>query len=152
MADTLENWLQAATTGDGPSATEAVLQSIESQIGYRLPREIRTVLTFANRPEGFVGESYIAFFNPEDVIQGWREAQDSAPGFVPFASNGGGEWYGLDSRLDSPSFVLMPSIGMEWAEAVFLGTTWQELWETLQRGNLFDRDYHSSQKRSQPLP
>jgi hypothetical protein len=135
-------------TCDDAPATEAGLRPIEEQIGYRLPEELRRVLTLASRPEGFVGESYIAFFNTDDLIRNWRDAQPLARGFVPFASNGGGEWYGFDSRLESPAtaFLLMPSIGMEWGVATFLGANWEEFWETLKRGNLFDHDYQFAQK------
>jgi len=100
MDSALESWLATAIKGDDPPATEAALYGVESLIGYRLPDELRHVLTLANRPEGFVGKSYLAFFNTDDLIQRWRDAQEAACGLVPFASNGAGEWYGLDSRLD----------------------------------------------------
>ncbi len=146
MSDTLENWLATAFKSDNPPTTEAGLQGVESHIGCRLPDEVRRVLTLANRPEGFVGESYIAFFDTDGLIQCWRDAQEAACGFVPFASNGGGEWYGVDSRLDVPVFLLMPSIGMEWGVAIFLGATWDGFWETLKRGNFFDPNCHPAQK------
>ncbi len=104
------------------------------------------MVTTANRPEGFVGESYIAFFSLDDLAQSWRDAQESPRGFIPFASNGAGEWYGIDSRLESPEVVLMPPIGTEWAAAMFLGATWDEFWETLRRGNLFDQVYQTTQR------
>ena len=146
MSDPLEDWLATALRGDDSPATEAGLRTVESQIGCRLPDAIRFTLTRAYRPEGFVGESYIAFFTIDDMLRCWRDAQIGAHGFVPFASNGGGEWYGLDSRLDASAFLLMPSIGMDWGTAMFLGATWDEFWETLQRGNLLDHGYQPAQK------
>lgn len=66
---------------------------------------------------------------------------EDRPGFVPFASNGGGEWYGYDSRAVAHPFVLMPSIGMEWAAAMLLGNTWEGFLETLSGGDLVVRKY-----------
>jgi hypothetical protein len=75
-----------------------------------------------------------------DQVRGrcWHDAQDNVRGFVPFASNGGGEYCGWDSRHASQAFLLMPSIGMEWGQAMYLGATWDAFWKTLQRGGLFD--------------
>jgi SMI1 / KNR4 family (SUKH-1) len=145
MIDSLENWLATAYTGVEPTATEAELCEVESHMGRRLPDEIRHVLNTKNRPEGFIGKSYVAFFNTHDLIQCWRDAQESAPGFVPFASNGGGEWYGFDARQDAQPFLLMPAIGMEWGAAMFLGANWGSFWGTLQHGNLFDQQYRPPQ-------
>jgi SMI1 / KNR4 family (SUKH-1) len=146
MVAPLQEWLATAYRGDEPPATESQLRNIESQIGLRLPDPVRFVMTTLYRPEGFVGESYIAFFTLDDLAQSWRDAQGGARGFIPFASNGAGEWYGIDSRLESPAFVLMPSIGTEWGAAMLLGATWDEFWETLKRGNLFDQVYQPPQK------
>jgi len=67
-----------------------------------------------------------------------------AKGFVPFASNGGGEWYGCDSRTVPPAFVLMPMIGVEWDVAMFLSDTWDGFPEALKAGRLFDKPYQRS--------
>jgi hypothetical protein len=110
-------------------------------MGLRLPDPLRFLLTTADQPEGFVGESYIAFFAVDDLAQCCADVQSAAPGFIPFASNGAGEWYGVDSRLKTPAFVLLPAIGAEWSAAMFLGSGWAEFWKTLQRGDLYERPY-----------
>jgi hypothetical protein len=150
MNEPFDKWLATVSDLDNEPATEAKVQKVESRIGYRLPDEIRRVLALGKQPEGFVGGSYIAFLKSEALLQCWLDAQASAIGFVPFASNGGGEWYGLDSRQTLPAFLLMPAIGMEWEVAMFLGTTWNEFWEALERGNLFARKYQPAQNRSLP--
>jgi len=117
------------------------MRDVESRVGHRFPDELRRILATACRPEGFVGQSYIAFLDPEDLIQCWTSARDEAKGFVPFATNGAGEYYGFDSRRSPVRFLLMPSIGMEWDVAMFLGDTWIAFWETLRKGDLFERTY-----------
>jgi hypothetical protein len=128
MSGGLETWLEAHNSEHQSAVTESRVRDVESHIGCRLLDEVRRVLKGPHRPEGFVGESYIAFFDSDPLLLCWREAQLCAGGLVPFASNGGGDWYGFDSRLCPPAaaFVLMPAIGMEWEVAMFLGCTWED--------------------------
>jgi hypothetical protein len=138
---TLQDWLATARHGDDVPPADSHLQAVEAHMGVRLPAPVRLVLTTAHRPEGFVGDSYIAFFAVDDLARCWADAQRTAPGFIPFASNGAGEWYGIDSRLNPPTFGLIPAIGAEWSTAMLLGAAWDDFWETLKRGNLFDHVY-----------
>jgi|ERR1017187_5898858 hypothetical protein len=77
MGDDLDVWLSSASQGDVPHGTEAGLRWVESQVGRRLPDGVRRVLALADRPEGLIGESYIAFFNADDLVRCWRDGQDS---------------------------------------------------------------------------
>lgn len=130
----LEQWLDTNTQRDRGSAGEAEVQSAEQLIGRRLPEELRQVLLRFERPEGFLGESYIRFFDISELIKCWKMANEWAQGFVPFASNGGGEWYGYDSRAVPLVFLLMPMIGTEWGVAMFLSDTWSGFVEALRAG------------------
>ena len=60
MSEPFDRWLASVFNAGNEPATEAKLQSIELRIGYRLPDEVRRVLALGNRPEGAVGDSYIA--------------------------------------------------------------------------------------------
>ena len=137
----LEQWLDTNTQRDRGSASEAEVQSAEQLIGHRLPDELRQVLLRFERPEGFLGESYIRFFDLSELIKCWRMSNEWAQRFVPIASNGGGEWYGYDSRAVPPVFLLMPMIGTEWGVAMSLSDTWSGLVEALKAGKLFDKLY-----------
>jgi hypothetical protein len=142
--DTLREWLAAARKGEGSPDAELRLRAVESAMSFRLPDPVRFLLTTADRPEGSVGDSYIAFFAVDDLAQCCADVRSAAPGFIPFASNGAGEWYGIDARLNTPAFVLLPAIGAEWSAAMFLGSGWDEFWKTLQRGDLFEHPYQAS--------
>ncbi|MEP7367308.1 MAG: SMI1/KNR4 family protein [Acidobacteriota bacterium] len=137
MLDSLPTWIATSLTGDGILPSEADIREMGSRIGQQLPDELRLLLITANQPEGFVGNSYVAFFDVEEIVGCWLQAKESVHDFVPFASNGSGEWYGLDYRSASARFVLMPSIGIAWDAAIFIGATWDEFWESLQKGSLF---------------
>jgi SMI1 / KNR4 family (SUKH-1) len=142
VSDVLRNWLESdqVVRRSAPIAEEEI-QKVESEIGNRIPEPLRQLLLTSGSPEGFLGESYIAFFNATDITACWREAQQMAVGFVPFASNGGGDWYGYDSRSPLCPFVLLPAVGMDWDDAMLLGATWNDFLGVLKNGNLFERKY-----------
>jgi hypothetical protein len=140
MSSALEQWLGTAAKGADFPATDVEVKRLESLIGFGLPEQIRLVFLTANRAEGFVGKSYLAFFDVDDVVQ-WCNGPEYETGFIPFASNGGGEWYGLDSRQQPPKFVLMPAVGIAWSAAMCLGTHWETFWQSLQQGDLFSKPY-----------
>jgi hypothetical protein len=145
VSEVLQGWLKSDQVRRQTSpATEQELQEVESEIGNRMPEPLRQLLLTSGSPEGFLGESYIAFFNATDIAACWRQAQQMASGFVPFASNGGGEWYGYDSRSAHSPFVLLPAIGMEWGDAMLLGMTWDDFLAVLKQGTLFERKYVAS--------
>ncbi len=142
MPDTFQDWLRSdQVLRQQAPATEAQLQELESQIGQQLPESLRRCLLISGSPEGFLGKSYIAFFSASDIETSWRESQEAAPGFVPFASNGGGEWYGYDASNPGRFFVLLPSIGMEWKAALLLANTWDAFLDALNRGDPFEQNY-----------
>ena len=146
MHDIVEKWLADALTSDEPPLTEFRAREIESALSMRLPEELLYILTTAGGAAGFVGQSYISFVNGGELL-GWRREVDQyAPGFFPFATNGGGEYYGLDSRCQSPAYVILPAIGMNWGDAWLLGASWSEFWETLEQGDLFRRKYCAAKR------
>jgi hypothetical protein len=140
----VQEWLQTNTQHEHGSASEAEVQAAEQEMGHRFPDGLRHLLLVFEGPEGFLGESYIRFFDTSELINCWRVSDEWAKGFVPFATNGGGEWYGYDSRAVPVVFVLMPMIGVEWQVAMFLSDTWSGFIETVKTGRLFDKPYQRS--------
>ena len=64
--------------------------------------------------EGFVGEHYIILWNVSELAQFNAEYEFPiyAPGFIAFASDGGGEAFAFDTRVAPPAIVEVPFIGM----------------------------------------
>lgn len=142
VTEVLQSWLKSdQVLRQEPAATEKEINQVESEIGDHLPTPLRELLLASRAPEGFLGESYIAFFSATDLVGCWREAQRASAGFIPFASDGGGEWYGYDSRSASRPFVRLPSIGNDWNVAMFLGETWDDFLDSLKRGIRFQQKY-----------
>jgi hypothetical protein len=140
-ADNFKAWLEANTQHANGPATEADMQQAATLFGARLPEGLCQVLSGFERPEGFLGESYIRFFDVPELLKCWQLAQEWAQGFVPFASDGGGELYGYDSRSKAPVFVLLPLVGMEWDVAIFLSETWDGFVSVVKSGKVFEKRY-----------
>ncbi len=84
VSEVLQDWLGSSQVLLRQArASDKELQDVESEIGHRLPEPLRQLLLTSGGPEGFFGESYIAFFNSNDIAECWRQAQQMASGFVP---------------------------------------------------------------------
>jgi hypothetical protein len=54
------------------------------------------------------------------------EVQKYVPGLLVFGSSGGGEAYGFDTRFPDWPIVQVPFVGMEWAVAEPMGSSFGE--------------------------
>jgi len=48
------------------------------------------------------------------------------PGLLLFGSDGGGEAYGFDMRTPNKHIVQIPFVGMDWADAIAMGSRFEE--------------------------
>ena len=111
----LESWL---TTN--PPATIAELEAVETSVGFSLPVEIRHLLRLSNGGSTFFGspgtaaDHYIDLWSTSELVPNNLEYQvsDYVPGFFAFGSNGGGELYVFEKRLESNGVFQLPAIGM----------------------------------------
>lgn len=98
---------------DAP-AESAVVDGLSARLGVELPKDYIDFLKKNNGGEGFVHDNYIIFFKAEElaVFNREYEVEKYAPGILLFASNGGGEGYGFDTRDPAMPIVRIPFIGM----------------------------------------
>lgn len=96
-------------------AQESVILDAETKLHWALPVEYRAFLLKANGGEGFVGDNYLILWGVEELAQFNQEYQveEYAPGLILFGSDGGGEGFAFDTRLNPPVIVQIPFIGME---------------------------------------
>jgi hypothetical protein len=90
-------------------ASDLAIASFERAFGRRLPDDYREFVRFANGAEGFVGDSYVMFYDLDHVLERHRLSDESA--HLAIGSNGGGEAFAFDYNHAPPSVVLMPFIG-----------------------------------------
>jgi hypothetical protein len=106
------------------AATENQITEVESQLGKKLPKEYVDFLKVANGGEGFIGAyAYAIFWGVEELasMNNSYEVEESAPGFLIFGSDGGGEAFGFDTRLPGWPIAQLPFIVMDWKEARSMG-------------------------------
>jgi hypothetical protein len=116
-----------------PGTSESEIRRCEQALKHRLPEEYVGFMRVTNGGEGFIGEGYAAFFNLNELplVNTDYQVEEFAPGLVIFASNGGGECFGFDTRDEQWPIVQVPSIGMEWKYAWPIGRSFSEFLQLL---------------------
>ena len=118
-----------------PAATDAAIRATEKQLNAELPREYKGFLRSSNGGDGFVGKKYVILWRVDELpsLNQSYEVQKYVPGLLVFGSSGGGEAYGFDTRLPDWTIVRVPFVGMEWAVAEPMGSSFSEFLEQLYR-------------------
>ena len=116
-----------------PAATDAVIRATEKQLNAELPREYKGFLRSSNGGDGFVGKKYVILWSVDELpsMNQSYEVQKYVPGLLVFGSSGGGEAYGFDTRFPDWPIVQVPFVGMEWAVAEPMGSSFSEFLEQL---------------------
>lgn len=111
------------------AASNEALDSVECEIGLRLPDDYRAFMTRYNGGEGFVGKQYLILWRAEEIAPFNRDYQvdEYAPGIVLFASSGGGEAFGFDMRSDQLPVVQVPFVGLDLRYAKEVANSFTEL-------------------------
>lgn len=116
-------------------ATPIQIDEAEQKLGKKFPEEYVEFLGITNGAEGFVGEEYLELWKVEDVAERHAkyEIEKFCPGLIVFASDGGGESYGFDTRSSLWPIVRVPTVPMNWKDAIDEGTDFSNFLEKLSR-------------------
>lgn len=106
----------------------ATIKRVEEELGFRLPEDFVRFLQRMNGGEGMVGEIYLSLWQVEDLLRRNKayRADEAAPGFLIFGSDGADEAFGFDLRSPTKSIVCLPFIGMDWENAIPIAPTFTE--------------------------
>lgn len=120
-----------------PAASETEVQSAEAALGFSLPPDYRRFLLQQDGGEGFVGEHYLILWRASELAPFNRdyEVPVYAPGFVIFASNGGGEGFAFDTRSVPFPIVQVPFIGMSHESGLTVASNFTELLQRMEEGH-----------------
>jgi len=115
-------------------ASETNLQELMARLDQRLPGDYLDFMRQWNGYNGDVGEcGSVNIWAVEEVLPA-NEAnhfREWIPGFVLFASSGGGDFYAFDLRQEQAKVVMIPSIPLDVQEAVEVGASFIGLLEHL---------------------
>jgi hypothetical protein len=116
-----------------PGASAALVQDVQSRLGFRLPRDYVEFITESNGAEGFVGNSYLLLWPIEEIIptNDAYQVRVFAPGLLLFGSDGGAEAYAFDARSGKMPVVNVPFVGMRLAAVKKLSRTFSGFLECL---------------------
>ncbi len=94
-----------------------------------MPSDYLTFIRDHDGEEGFIGENYLVFWRVGELVTFNREyeVEKYASGLLLFASNGGGEGYGFDTRKGTLPIVRVPFIGMELRYALPIAASFADL-------------------------
>lgn len=118
----IEKYLENLTRR-APMSDSALTKS-QDQLGIKLPNDYLELLSVTNGGEGFIGKnSYVILWGVEELatMNQSYQVQEYAPGLLIFGSDGGGEAYGFDTRMQLWHIVQVPFVGMDWALAQPVG-------------------------------
>ena len=117
-------------------ATEQQLDEVEAALGTTLPPSLRALLGTENGSEGWYGECFLMIYGTENLVAVNQELV-RPEGFLAFASDGGREIVGLDTR-HSPSPVVMLSITEStWDATLLQAGSLDEFMDQRRRGEDF---------------
>lgn len=98
-----------------PPASEVSIRNFETDAGFTLPADCAQFLQENNGGEGFIGNRYVILWCVEELLKLNKAyaVVEYAPGPRLFGSDGGGEAFAFDMRLDSKPIVSVPFVGMD---------------------------------------
>jgi hypothetical protein len=116
-------------------ATESTVALALSELGMSLPPSYLSFVRQHNGGDGFVGENYLSLWKIEELAQfnADYEVHEYAPGFLFFASNGGGEGYAFDTTVDTFPVHIIPFIGMSRNVAITVSDSFEAFFDALRR-------------------
>jgi hypothetical protein len=119
-----------------PGVKPDALQEFERVSGILLPEDYRAILRRCDGGEGFIGDgSYLILWRISELLTFNKEYEvhDYCPGLLLFGSNGSGDAFGFDLRLDPFQIVRVPFVGMAEDEIVHLTSSFMGFLEILSR-------------------
>jgi hypothetical protein len=132
IRSTFRGLLRSPRVGIG--ATEDQLNAMQAGLGCRMPDEYLEFLRETDGYSGDVGQAGYVDVLPSSEVLPTNEAnhfREWIPGFVLFASNGGGEMYAFDMRGEAPRVVSIPCIPLEPEFAVEVGSSFVDFLKRL---------------------
>ena len=118
-------------------ASEEQIVAAEKSFGLQFPEDYRKFMSQSNGGEGFIGEHYLILCQIEDLFSLNRDYKvvEYAPGFIDFASTGGGDGFAFDVRQVPYCVYQMPFVGMSPDDSFLVADSFGTLLERMAATN-----------------
>jgi hypothetical protein len=116
-----------------PGAPLELIQQVALNLGISFPSDYAQFMARSNGAEGFVGKQYLQLWRIDDLalLNKGYAVDEFAPELLMFGSNCGGTGYAFDLRSDEMPIVAIEQAALDISEAVPMGRTLYEFFETL---------------------
>ena len=135
--NTLAIMVNELATDDWPNkgAAEELIAAARIDLGIELPPSYLRFIRRHNGGDEFVGGNYLSLWKIEELAQfnADYEVEEYAPGFLFFASNGGGEGYAFDTMDERMRIHIIPFIGMSREDAIPVSDSFEDFFDALRR-------------------
>jgi len=109
--------------------TQAVVNSIEEFIGFKLPDDYLFFLKNYNGDEAFIENEFVILWDADRLLQSniGSEILEYLPSTLAIGGNGGGEFIGIKkTELGKFNIVLSPLIGLDKAYHILIGDSFTD--------------------------
>lgn len=133
MKENIRVLTQTMEYNNSPFSEES-LRKIESEIHMTFPAQYREFMLETGGAEGMIGEnSYLVIWPAEEIIpcNKYGKIEEFTPGFIQFASDGGGMAYVFDKRQGDIFIAAIPDDSIHIEDAIILGKTFEEFLQSL---------------------
>jgi len=116
-----------------PPAHLQAIEKFEAESRIQLPQDYVCFLQKMNGGEGEFGESYLALWSIDDIVErnrGYMVAE-ATPGLLVFGSDGGNEAFGFDLRSNAKEIVAVPFIVLDWKDSIRVAPTFTAFLEAM---------------------
>ena len=108
-----------------PGTSSEMIDEAGKILNFLFPPDYRAFMLFSNGACGEIGDEYIEIWPIDEVVQSNHDMDvvTYAPGLIAFGGDGGNELYGFDTRTEAGTIVQVPMIGLDWADAWPIATS-----------------------------
>ncbi len=109
--------------------TQAVVDSIEELIGFKLPDDYLFFLKNYQGDEAFIEKEFVILWDADKLLQSNIESEilEYLSSIIVIGGNGGGEFIGIEkTELDTFNIVLSPLIGLEKTNHIIIGNSFTD--------------------------
>jgi hypothetical protein len=122
-----------------PPASARAIEQCQMELGLSLPDDYLRFLRTMNGGKGSIGENgYLILWGSGDMVEenAARKSAGAPSELCLFGSDGAGEAFAFDMRVNPPPIVAVPFVGLDWDDAILIAADFRGFLETLYKSGI----------------